>query len=126
MSATEQFVPRTVLLAHSGAPTREVIGGILQRRGHKVEVAGDVSEARRILESGGVEVLLVSLHLPPNGYQAVLETAGEPPATIVIGEQGRVVPGEVAQDPRVRTVLVRPFSLRSLFDAVEATSGDAG
>jgi DNA-binding NtrC family response regulator len=125
MTPTNEFVPCRVLLAHSNDATREVIGGILHRRGHKVEEVGDVLGAIRVLGSGAIDVLLVSLHLPPSDYMAVLDGVAEPLRTIVIGEQGHVVAPEVAEDPRVSAVLVRPFSLQTLYDAVEASGSGA-
>jgi len=112
-----------ILVAHSNGAVRDGVGGMLHRRGHAVEVAYNAPTAMAILAARRVDALLVTLHLPPKGYQGLLDAIADPPPTIVIGEQGRQqVPPWVGGDERVCGILVRPFSLQDLFEVVEAAS----
>ncbi|HUO49051.1 MAG TPA: hypothetical protein VMU09_09480 [Acidimicrobiales bacterium] len=111
-----------ILVAHSSGVVRDVIGGILTRRGHDVKVAYNTSTALEVLDAGGVEVLLVSQHLPPGGYGNILDTLAQPPPAVVICERGQPVPHSIEQDQRVSGVLARPFSLQDLFALVEAAT----
>jgi len=113
--------PSRVLVAHSQASVRQGLTGVLRRAGYEVDEAGDFDAALAILDKGEVDILVVSSGLPPEGCRALLDACRTPPATVVLKGQLDDTTMLTA-DPRVRSVLTRPFPLQTLYDAVaEAT-----
>jgi DNA-binding response OmpR family regulator len=97
---------------------REGLAGILDRAGYDVDEAGDLDEALAVLDKGEVDALVVSFRLPPEGCRALLNACEAPPPTVVLNGAVEDLAGMV-DDPRVRSVLTRPFPLRDLYEAVE-------
>jgi len=95
--------------------------GILERAGYDVEFASNFDEAFVILNKADVDTLVVNSQLPPNGCGALLERCHGPLPTIVLGESTDDVEGLTA-DRRVKAVLMRPFQLQALYDAVARTT----
>ena len=98
------------------------MAGILRRAGYDVDEVRDSDEALAVLDKDEVDAMVVSLRLPPDGCLALLDARGAPPPTVVLNGQAedtRVVRG----DPRVQSVLTRPFPLQALFDAVAKATG---
>jgi len=115
-STGDRPAPR-LLLAHGDPSLREGLVGILQRAGYDVEFASNFDEALVILNHGNVDALVVNSRLPPNGCGALLERCHGPLPTVVLGESTEDVEGLTA-DRRVKAVLMRPFKLQVLYDAV--------
>jgi DNA-binding response OmpR family regulator len=110
-----------LLLAHGDPSLRDGLVGILRRAGYDVEFASNFDEAFAILNKADVDTLVVNSQLPPNGCGALLERCHGPLPTIVLGESTDDVEGLTA-DRRVKAVLMRPFQLQALYDAVARTT----
>ena len=111
-----------ILVAHGQRSMREGLAGILRRAGYDVDEAGDFDEALAVLDKGEVEALVVSFGFPPDGCLALLDACKTPPPTVELN--GPVEDTEmVTADPRVQTVLTRPYPLQALFDAVAQAVG---
>ena len=108
-----------IVVAHCSGSVREGIAGILQRRGHRVDIADNAATALPLLKAGGVDLLLVGLSLPPSGYAALLSLCEAPPPAVVIGLEGSAVPDAVTRDPRLCGVLARPYSLAELEGVID-------
>jgi two-component system, sensor histidine kinase and response regulator len=59
--------PITVLLAEDNHVNQLLATAMLQKRGHRVTVAGDGREALRILAGGRFDVILMDIHMPHMG-----------------------------------------------------------
>lgn len=73
-----------------------------------------------VLNRAEVQALVVSFSLPPNGCGSLLEACYGPLPTVVLGEPTDDI--EVT-DRRVQSVLIRPFPLQTLLDAVAKATG---
>jgi len=106
-----------LLVAHGEGSVREGLAGILERAGYDVDEAGNSDVALVILNQGNVDTLVVNSRLPPNRCGALLERCHGPLPTVVLGESPDDVEG-LGADRRVKSVLMRPFKLQALYDAV--------
>jgi DNA-binding NtrC family response regulator len=107
-----------LLVAHGERTVREGLSGILGRAGYDVDEASDFDEALAVLDKGEVDAMVASLRLPPDGCLALLDACAAPPPTVVLNGHVEDIEGVVA-DPRVQSVLTRPFPLKALYEAVE-------
>lgn len=55
---------RRILLAEDNPVNQEVAAAILRKRGHDVEVVDDGEQAVEAFERGGIELILMDLHMP--------------------------------------------------------------
>jgi len=63
-----------ILLVEDHGETRAVLSGLLGRSGHEVAAAGNVQEARMLLEAAPFEVLICDIGLPDgSGIEVVTE-----------------------------------------------------
>ena len=114
-----------LLVAHGEPVVREGLAGILQRRGYEVDQANDSDGALALLDKGAIDVLVVSLRLPPHGCLALLDACETSPPTVVLnGDMDDTA--AISADPRVQSVLTRPFPLQALYDAVAKAAGGSG
>ena len=109
-------VPR-LLLAHGDPSLREGLGEMFGPASYDVDFAENLDEALVVLGRGNVDILVVNSRLPPKGCGALLERCHGPRPIIVIGESTDDVE-RIMADRRVKSVLIRPFRLPALYDAV--------
>ena len=62
--AADEIVPREVLLADDGLINQEVVVGLLELRGHRVETVGTGREALQALERRSYDIVLMDLEMP--------------------------------------------------------------
>jgi PAS domain S-box-containing protein len=66
--------PLRVLVAEDNALNQQVVGHLLARRGHNVQIARNGREALDVLERGGIDLLLLDVHMPELDGFRVIET----------------------------------------------------
>jgi DNA-binding NtrC family response regulator len=126
---TDERKPRrgpNVLVADDDANVREVISGILSRAGYDVDEAPGHDETLNMLAGGDIDVLVISLRLPPDGCIKLLDACYDPPPTVVLGEVSDTHTRDAIHDRRVVSVLPRPYKVKDLYDAVETAAGRRG
>lgn len=112
-----------VLIAEDEPALREYLRRALVRRGDSVTVAKDGQEALLLLRRGEFDVLLADIVMPVlDGIALALKATSEHPETRVI-----LMTGFTTEEARARNLgdlvqclLMKPFSLKELYDAVEA------
>jgi DNA-binding response OmpR family regulator len=109
-----------VLVVDDERDLRLVTGTYLRARGYTVREAGDAGAARRELESGGVDVVVLDLGLPDEDGLGLLRELRSEIAVLVVTARGeepdRVVGLELGADD----YLVKPFSQRELVARIGA------
>lgn len=115
-----------ILVAHGDPPTRDGVAGILSRAGYNVDEAPDHDQTLKMLSEGEIDVLVVSLRLPPNGYVKLLNSCYDAPPTIVLGELSDTHMRSAIDDRRVVSVLPTPYKIKDLYDAVETAAARHG
>jgi len=70
--------------------------------------------------------MVVSHDLPGGGWHSLLEALDGPVPTVVLAHDYQRVDKDVVVDPRVMSVLVRPYTFDRLIDAVAAAAGRPG
>jgi DNA-binding response OmpR family regulator len=111
-----------ILVAHDEPSMCAGLAGILRRAGFDVDTAIDFDGALAVLDKGEVVALVTSLGFPPEGCLALLDVCKAPPPAVVLN--GRVEDtAMVTADPRVQSVLTRPYPLQALLDAVDEAAG---
>lgn len=63
---------RKILLVEDNPLNRQLVCDILEYRGHEVETAATVSEARERLRAGKPQLVLVDVHVPGGGGELLL------------------------------------------------------
>jgi CheY-like chemotaxis protein len=61
-----------ILVVEDNALNRLLVHDILELRGHEVLEAATVDEARRMLEDGSFDLLILDVHIPGGGGEAVI------------------------------------------------------
>ncbi|HEY6477242.1 MAG TPA: response regulator [Polyangia bacterium] len=64
-----------ILIVEDDALNRLLVHDLLELRGHEVVEAATVEEARRKLEAGGLDLLLLDVQIPGGGAEAVIRHA---------------------------------------------------
>jgi len=64
-----------VLIVEDNALNRLLLHDLLELRGHEVVEAATVDEARRALDAGGLDLLLLDVQIPGGGAEAVIRHA---------------------------------------------------
>jgi two-component system, chemotaxis family, chemotaxis protein CheY len=77
--------PITIVLADDDALTRSAYKAVLQRAGYTVHVAQDGEEATRLVERGGVSLLILDILMPrKEGLETLIEMKNRFPALAII------------------------------------------
>ena len=119
-----------VLLAEDNPVNQQVAVAMLRRRGHAVEVARDGREAVEAVRRGGVDVVLMDVHMPEmDGFEATAAIRGLPAggrlpivactANAMAGERERCLAGGMDG------YLSKPFRAQELFAAIESWTATA-
>ena len=120
---TASMPRKRVLVVEDDLPLRGMLSVALRRRGFQVLLAGDGTEARRVLKIHTPHLMLLDLAMPgENGWdllQKMKETglSGKIP-TIVISAHLRVDPQAVLR-MGVTAILPKPFNLDELLDLID-------
>jgi CheY-like chemotaxis protein len=64
-----------ILIVEDDALNRLLLHDLLELRGHEVVEAATVEEARRTLEAGGLDLLVLDVQIPGGGAEAVIRHA---------------------------------------------------
>ncbi|HEX3905879.1 MAG TPA: response regulator [Polyangia bacterium] len=64
-----------ILIVEDNALNRLLVRDLLELRGHEVLEAATVDEARRVLDSGRLDLLLLDVQIPGGGAEAVIRLA---------------------------------------------------
>jgi CheY-like chemotaxis protein len=64
-----------MLIVEDDALNRMLVHDLLELRGHQVVEAATVDEARRALDAGGLDLLLLDVQIPGGGAEAVIRYA---------------------------------------------------
>ena len=64
-----------ILIVEDDALNRLLVHDLLELRGHEVVEASTVDEARRTMESGGLDLLVLDVQIPGGGAEAVIRHA---------------------------------------------------
>jgi CheY-like chemotaxis protein len=123
-----------ILLAEDNPYNQAVMEGLLPRRGHTVQAAGDGRAALAALESGNFDLLLLDIHMPEvDGFQVVAELRRRERGTgkrlPIIALTARSAEGERERCLRagMDDYLVKPARAAELFATIDrvVAGGDA-
>ncbi len=116
-----------VALIAGNEETREVLRALLRLHHHRVQGEGrGVADARRLLRSGFKGVLFVDAELSDGSWTDVLESAQEsrpPVPSVLISPFYGAEFEEKARKLGVGAILLRPFEIPELLDAIERVDG---
>ena len=120
---------RRILLVEDHADTARVIGQLLRRDGHIVEIAGDMASARRFFSTVGCELVISDIGLPDgSGLDLLKIFRSERPEVPAICMSGYGAEEDLRGSSEAGTVchLVKPITLQRLRQALrEAFAPDA-
>jgi signal transduction histidine kinase/DNA-binding response OmpR family regulator len=126
-AAAAEIVPREVLMADDGLINQEVVVGLLEMRGHRVETANTGREAFEALQRRSFDVVLMDLEMPDmDGLEATaaireLERV-EGGHTPIVAMTAHAIKGfrEKCLNAGMDDYITKPIEPRELFRAVEA------
>lgn len=113
---------KTVLVVDDEASLRLLCRVNLELEGHRVIEAGTVAAARALLADGGIDVVLLDIHVgEASGLDLLddIEAAELPVRVVMLSGTSEISPGVRA---RVDGVLGKPFDLDDLAAAVRGES----
>lgn len=123
-AASEEKLPKPlrVLIADDEPTLRLAISLYLARRGHKVTLAEDAYEARRLVEDNEFDVALVDARMPGDGLQLLEHLDGLPGlrgrTALMTGDLGRARSN--SQTLNERPCLSKPFDMEEAVALLEA------
>jgi twitching motility two-component system response regulator PilG len=128
---SEEVAPRTVLLVDDSPTVRKIVAVTLERRGHRVLVAGGAMEALSKLNEATLDLVLLDIGMPHmDGYQLCKlvksnETTSDIPVVMLSGKDGFFdkVRGKMAG---AVGYITKPFEPTALIEAVETYSRESG
>jgi len=124
---------RTVLLVEDDPRLRRLVYHMLKRT-YRVLEAGDAAAAIAAIEGGGVDLVLLDLHLPPRGESPaeglrvvdwIAKTMDRVPVVVMSGDQDRSLP-ESLRRGGVKEFLPKPLDVGRLLEVVGDTLGGTG
>ncbi len=113
-----------ILVAEDERAVREFVRRALEHRGHRVTLAEDGLAALAALGEGEFDLLLTDIVMPGmDGIALALKAARERPQLRILLMSGYAAERQRAHnlDALIHRVIPKPFSLRDICDAVEAT-----
>jgi CheY-like chemotaxis protein len=117
----------SVLVVEDASATRRGLSELLRMRGYEVYEAQNGAEGIQLLrEHGGASVVVLDLKMPgTDGYWFREQQLQDPAlADIPVIVFSGSVPGDRLHSLNVRDVLLKPFSVDELLDAVDAANRD--
>ncbi len=113
---------RTILVIEDDAALREMSTMALAKEGHRVLAASSVEEARNLLESSTVDLVVSDIYLGDTTAIDLLRSipAAELPRVILMTAHGTVETAAAARQAGVFDYLAKPFTLETLLDRVAA------
>lgn len=113
---------RRILVVEDDAALREMTSMALGKEGFEVTTAASVGEARRVLEAGGVELVVSDIYLGDATAIDLLESvpAARRPRVILVTAHGTVETAAAAQSAGVFDYLAKPFTIELLLERVRA------
>ncbi len=118
-----------ILLVEDHEPTRRALTKILERRGHRVEVAGTIAEGVGKLATRMPQLLISDLGLPDgNGYQLMEEAIKMQPALVGLALSGYGMEHDLQRSTNVGFIehLVKPVAIPTLEAAIARASARIG
>ena len=114
--------PQTILVVDDEDPVRAFVREALESEGYSILDTGDPLEARRMVTTRTIHLLLTDVVMPRmNGLELAERVEAASPTTKVLMMSGFMTPAMKAFG---RTILSKPFTLDALLRAVrEALSG---
>ena len=115
----------TIVIADDDALTRSAYKAVLQRAGYTVRVAQDGEEATRLVEQGGVSLLILDILMPrKEGLETLLEMKNRFPALVIIAISAGGHRGDTDFLSRARKfgadgVLRKPFAPKTLLQLMD-------
>ncbi|MEM9412341.1 MAG: ATP-binding protein, partial [Planctomycetota bacterium] len=128
-TTTSDFVPKRVLLAEDGAVNQKVAIGLLEKRGHQVDVVVNGYEALEALQKNSYDLVLMDIQMPEmDGLTAVKqirrqeEVSGEKRQR-VIAVTAHAMSGDKTRflEAGMDGYIPKPFKADALYMAVEDT-----
>jgi CheY-like chemotaxis protein len=119
-----QWIEPKILIADDDRDFRESLGEVFARRGYCTELAADGCEAVEIVQSGsGLHLVLLDVHMPRlSGLEALdqLRHVFECtlPCILMSAKLDEAIVRQ-AEELHTASVLSKPFTLRTITDAVE-------
>lgn len=124
--------PRLILLAEDGMVNQKVAVGLLELRGHQVDVVDNGEDALKAISASDYDVVLMDIEMPRmNGREAISRlrqreaAANEEGRTWVIAMTGHAMLGDRERflSSGFDAYLVKPFRPEELYLAVEGATG---
>lgn len=109
-----------ILLVDDHADTRNSFKALLERRGHEMEIAGSVAEARLKMENGNFHLLISDIGLPDGSGYDLMQVPGRPPGMLAIAVSGYGMREDVARshDAGFSKHLTKPLRIGDLEHAI--------
>ena len=113
-------MPKTILVADDEKDTSNFIKRILERRGHKVSVAYDGLNAKKLIENHNYEVVLLDCSMPGlTGPELIKFIREKNPKTNVIVFTGyAAIDGKLADDLGADKFLQKPLTVEMIEKAI--------
>ena len=134
MSAIQQAVhPRRVLLAEDGLVNQKVVIGLLEARGHQIELVENGQDALNAIERNQYDVVLMDIEMPEmDGITAIKKLrdieSNRSGRQWVVAITGHAMTGDKERfmEAGMDSHLVKPFTPKALYEAVERAPLDEG
>ncbi len=111
----------TILVVDDEDPVRAFVRDALESEGYTVLETGDPLEARRLVETRAVQLLLTDVVMPRmNGLELAERVEAASPTTKVLMMSGFMTPPMKASG---RPILAKPFTIDALLRAVREAVG---
>ena len=115
---------RTILVVDDYDAIRRLVCRAVERRGDRALVASSADEARKILNSTHVDLLLTDVGMPiVTGIELAAGLASEHPNLPVIFMSGRSAPRDLRPGGRRLMFLRKPFTVSMLWHAIDQVFG---
>ena len=117
-----------ILIAEDDGAVRQFIARALSLKGHEVTAVSDGAEALDALSGDGYELLLTDIVMPVmDGIALALKVAKEYPDVRILMMTGYAAERQRAHnlDALIHDVIVKPFTMQQICDAVEGALGPA-
>ncbi len=114
-----------ILVIDDDEAMRSVLRRGLETAGHSVLEAANGAEGLRLIEAGGIEVVVTDLLMPEmDGIEVIFNVRKQYPSlkVIAISGGGQLPPEgylKIAQRGGARRILMKPFKLEELLQAVK-------
>src|SRR6185312_6549560 len=119
-----------ILIVEDDALNRLLVHDLLELRGHEVVEAATVEEARRVLDHDRLDLLLLDVHIPGGGAEAVIRDARARPrlaAIPIVAVTSLAMPGDRERllGSGFQGYLSKPIDTRTFGAVVESFLGSS-